>query len=630
MGNQDVEQFTNSEAKKRFTRMLLNDIKAMELMLESGMIEAGITRIGAEQELCLVDENFNPCTNNMEILGKIDDPHFVPEIAQFNIEANLDPQDFGGDCFERMENQLRELMAKAHAAAESENTKIVMTGILPTLRKKHLNFEHMTPNPRYKALDQVIKSMRGSDFELNILGVDELITNHDNILFEACNTSFQVHMQISPEQFTEKYNWALMISGPVLAIAANSPLLLGKRLWMETRIALFQQSVDTRSSTNIKREQEPRVTFGKDWLRGNVVDLYRDNVSRFNSLFATSDQQDAVFELEQGNVPELEALKMHNSTVYKWNRACYGVGGGKPHLRIENRYIPSGPTIKDEMANAAFWLGLMYAMPENVKDLPEEVKFEDCRYNFYNACRSGLDCKFKWYDETLSAEQLIHGKLLPMAREGLKKGGVNQKSIDELLGIIDERLNENMNGSKWVLENFSSLLKGSTANEASRNITEAIYTKQMTSSPVHTWEDINSDEVRKVKKFTTVSDIMETEPYIAKEDDIIDLVANMMSWKNIHSIPVENSRNELVGLITIKELLNYLNMPESKRPETVAEIMSANFVSIGPDATTNELVEILAETRAECVLVTEGKLLSGLVNQQDIVQVARITEIFKK
>ena len=263
MGNQSVNQFTNPEARKKFTRMLLNDIRALERMLEEGMIESGITRIGAEQELCLVDDRFQPKTNNLEILSAINDPHFVPEIAKFNIEANLDPQEFDSDCFSRMEKQLRDLLAKAHEAAETRDTQIVMTGILPTLRKEHLQFDHITPNPRYNALDEAIKAQRGSDFELNILGVDELITNHNNILFEACNTSFQVHMQTSPEEFTQKYNWSQMIAGPVLAVAVNSPLLLGKRLWKETRIALFQQSVDTRSSTNIKRDQEPRVTYRK-------------------------------------------------------------------------------------------------------------------------------------------------------------------------------------------------------------------------------------------------------------------------------------------------------------------------------------------------------------------------------
>ena len=629
MGNQGVKTFSDPEAKKHFTKLLLSDIRALEIMLEDKQIESGITRIGAEQELCLVNEQFEPSDNNMQILDAINDPHFVPEIAQFNIEANLDPQSFDSDCFNRMEKQLRDLMAKAHKAAEKEKTKIIMTGILPTLKKLHLDFNHMTPNPRYRALDEEIKRLRGSDFELNIHGVDELITNHHNILFEACNTSFQIHMQISPEEFTAKYNWAQMIAGPILAISSNAPLLMGKRLWEETRIALFQQSVDTRSSTNIKREQESRVTFGSQWLTGTVVDLYKDNISRFNPLFASEEIENALETLKAGKIPELEALKMHNSTVYKWNRACYGVGNGKPHLRIENRYIPAGPTIKDEIANAALWLGTMYGMPEEYTDLPSMVQFSECRHNFYKAAKNGLECHFKWFDKSVSAEKLIRKIIIPLAKDGLKKAGINESSIKELIGIIEKRVAKKTNGARWIRKNFTTLSEGSTASEASRNITEAIYHNQMTSKPVHQWKDVDLNKEYSKKKFKRVNDIMETNLYIAKEDDLIDLAINMMDWKNIRNIPVENQKNELVGVLTPRELIKFYTAPEGKY-ETVGELMREDYATISHAASTAELVDLLAETRASCILVTEGKFLAGLVEQGDIIQVAHMTQIFKR
>ncbi len=629
MGSQSVNKFTSPESKKKFTRLLLNDIQALDKMLKNNMIESGIYRIGAEQELCLLDNNFMPATNNMEVLKAISDDHFVPEIAKFNIEANLDPFEFEGDCFEKIEDQLRYLLNKAHLVVESMDTKILMTGILPTLRKEHLNFEFMTANPRYKALNEVMKQQKGSDFELNIMAIDELITTHENILFEACNTSFQVHMQIQADEFVSKYNWAQMIAGPVLAVCANSPLLLGKRLWKETRIALFQQSVDTRP-INIKREQEPRVTFGTQWAKGTAVDLFRDNISRFNMLFSSDEKEDALAVLEQGGIPQLEALKMHNSTVYKWNRACYGVGGGKPHLRIENRYIPSGPTVIDEIANAAFWLGIMHSMPHEYHNLPEQVAFEDCRYNFYNAARNGLDCQFKWFNKTVSAQKLIRSVLLPMAREGLEKAKINPHKINELLEVIEKRVEKNKNGSKWLIKNFTSLLEKSTANEASRSITEALYHNQLASKPVHKWRDIDPRKIDGLKKFGTVREIMERELYIAKEDDLIDLVVNMMDWKSIRSIPVENAAHELVGLITVKDLLHYNTKPHSSRPELVKDIMQTEFISIPSSTSTEEAVSLLAQTRACCLLVTEDKHLSGIVTESDIVQVANITKVFKK
>ena len=629
MGNQDVKTFSDPEAKKKFTKLLISDIKALEKMLSSGMIEAGITRIGAEQELCLVDGQFEPADNNLKVLDGINDPHFVPEIAQFNIEANLDPLDFDEDCLIKMELQLRELMSKAHFSAEQLDSKIVMTGILPTLQKDNLQFSFMTPNPRYKALDEVIKAQRGSQFELNITGIDELFTNHDNILFEACNTSFQIHMQISPEEFTEKYNWSQMIAGPILAATTNSPLLLGKRLWEETRISLFQQSVDTRTSNNIKREQEPRVTFGSHWLDGTVVDLYKDNISRFNPLFASTDMEDALEVLAAGGVPKLEALNMHNSTVYKWNRACYGVGGGKPHLRIENRYVPSGPTIKDEMANVALWLGVMYGLPQEYRDLPSLVKFESCRHNFYNAARNGLDCQFTWFEETVSATQLIKEVILPIAREGLESAGINQKSVDELLGIIEGRIENRQNGSKWIRNNFTTLLEHSTASEASHFITEAIYENQMSSLPVHEWKPIDVSLVVRDDRFQKVRDIMKTEAYTAKEDDIIDLAINMMEWKKIQTIPIENHKNELVGLLSERELLKYLATPDNQRSETIGELMNTKFFSISPGASTAELVDLFVEKEASCVLVTEGKFLIGIVGKKDIIKVAKARKTFE-
>ena len=599
-------------------------------MLDEGLIEQGITRIGAEQELCLVDSNFLPSTNNMEVLKQINDPHFVPEIARFNIEANLDPHELKDDCFDKMESELRYLLSKAHHATEKLNTKLVMTGILPTLTQKHLHFDYMTPNPRYKMLDDTIKAERGSNFEMRIMGVDDFIASHDNILFEACNTSFQVHMQIDPKEFTEKYNWAQMIAGPVLAVVANSPLLMGKRLWKETRIALFQQSVDTRTANNIKREQEPRVTFGKKWLEGTVVDLYKDNVSRFNPLITVDQKEDSMDLLKKGKIPQLESLKIHNGTVYKWNRACYGVGGGKPHLRIENRYIPAGPTVKDEVANAAFWLGLMHNQTEDFMDLPSKVNFSDVRYNFYNAARYGVDCQQKWMGKTVSASLLVRKVLLPLAEQGLRKANVNEQTIEDLLGIIERRVAKKRTGSVWILDNFNQMLENSTANEASRNITEAIYHQQMTSLPVHRWKDVQPQKGYSGKKYEYAKDIMETDLYIAREDDLVDLAINMMDWKNIRSIPVENAKHELVGLITARELLTYHTAHNDREEVLVSDVMTRDYVELGPDASTKEIINTLANTRACCILITEDKKLMGLVSESDIIQVAKHTGIYDR
>ena len=364
VGDQNVSLFQDPKEKQLFTKCLINDIKALEYMLKHNMFEDEPIRIGAEQELVLVGSDWMPALTFDKILEEVDDESFTTELARFNLEINMDPLKFEGDVFSRLQRTLQNKLKKARLISEKHDTRILLVGILPTITRSHLKFDFMTPNPRYKMLNDLIKGVRKANFELNIKGVDELLTSHENILFEACNTSFQVHLQIPQDEFVSRYNWAQAIAGPVLAATANSPLLMGRRLWRETRVALFQQSIDMRNTNRLKRETEPRVSFGNKWLYHSVAELYQDNISRFNTLFANETKENSGELLEQGEVPKLKALCLHNGTVYMWNRACYGISEtGKPHLRIENRYIAAGPTVVDEIANAAFWLGLMMGMP---------------------------------------------------------------------------------------------------------------------------------------------------------------------------------------------------------------------------------------------------------------------------
>ena len=239
-------------------------MKALEMMIKNDVFEKDIQRIGAEQELCLVDKNFLPSNNALKVLEKVNDKRFTTEIALFNLEINLDPHELGGDCFSMIDKDLTKLISHVDKVANSiEDNRILLTGILPTLRKTDLVFENITPHKRYKVLNKILRDIRGDDFLLKIKGVDELIINHKSILFEACNTSFQMHLQIPINEMVEKYNWAQVIAGPVLAISANSPLLLGRELWSETRIALFQQSVDLRNRSYLQREQK---TPGFIWI----------------------------------------------------------------------------------------------------------------------------------------------------------------------------------------------------------------------------------------------------------------------------------------------------------------------------------------------------------------------------
>ena len=209
------------------------------------------------------------------MLTALNDQHFTTELAKYNLELNLDPIELKEKAFEKMEQQLRLLMGRAETEADKRNMHIILTGILPTITPRHIEFGHMTPNPRFEELNRVMREHKGGDFELNIQGVDQLITKHDSIVFEACNTSFQTHLQIEHTEAVAQYNWAQAISAPVLAVCANSPLLLGKELWAETRIALFQQSIDIRSGSTLIREQQPRVTFGTRWVRESISEIFK-------------------------------------------------------------------------------------------------------------------------------------------------------------------------------------------------------------------------------------------------------------------------------------------------------------------------------------------------------------------
>ncbi|MCB0472171.1 MAG: CBS domain-containing protein, partial [Flavobacteriaceae bacterium] len=481
MGSQSVKAIKSLRERKKFVFHLLNDVKTLELMIRENAFEQQVQRVGIEQELCVTTRLFRPSLNALKILEKINDPHFTTELALFNLEINLDPVELKENAFAEIEKELTNLIEKAHSAAdEVENNKILLTGILPTLKKKDLIFENMTPHERYRILNDILKNLRGEEFKMRIRGVDELIIKHDSILFEACNTSFQVHLQIGLDEIVDKYNWAQAIAGPVLSVMCNSPMLMGRELWCETRIALFQQSVDMRNTSYLLREQKPRVSFGNDWIRKSILELYTDDISRYTPLVTENIIENSLAEYQRGIMPRLRALNIHNGTLYKWNRLCYGVNKetNEAHLRIENRYIPSGPSIKDEVANTLLWVGVMQGMPDEYKEIWKKMPFKDARGNFVNAARTGINTYFNWFDKGISAKKLAKTVLIPMARTGLKKSNIDAGDIDYYLNIIEKRIENNITGSKWLIRSSRNLRKDFSNDQANILLTNAMYKYQ--------------------------------------------------------------------------------------------------------------------------------------------------------
>ena len=394
MGAQDVQQERDAAQKRQFITHLLRDVQALEAMIERGMIETGVRRIGAEQELFLVDQTWRPAPVAMDILDIIEDPHFTTELGRFNLEINLDPLPFTNTCLSTLERDLTELLQKLRTVTHRQGVEVTLTGILPTLRKSDLTLANMTPRPRYVALNEIMTHMRGDAYEFRLKGTDELIVKHDSVMLESCCTSFQVHYQVGAEEFALLYNLAQAVTAPLLAAAANAPLLFGRRLWRETRIPLFQQAIDTRSASHHLRERSPRVSFGQQWVQESVVELFKEDLARFRVLLGATIQEDSLAALRQGITPSLQALRIHNGTVYRWNRSCFGFNDGKAHLRIENRVLPSGPTILDEVANAAFFLGLLSGGPAVYGDITKKLAFHDAETNFLAAAQVGLDAQF--------------------------------------------------------------------------------------------------------------------------------------------------------------------------------------------------------------------------------------------
>ncbi len=659
MGEANVKVVRDKNQMQHFVKQLLRDVEAFEYMLKNDWFEKDITRIGAEQEMCLVDKDtFKPAPINMEVLELMKDWDWVgTELAKFNLETNMTPLEFKGDCLSEMEKENNDGLQKIRGVLKNFNAEVVLTGILPTLRKFDLSLDNLTPKPRYFALIESIKehSLRGdSHFELRLDGIDELHIRHDSPLLEACNTSFQIHLQVSAEDFVPYYNIAQTLAAPMISIAANSPMVFGRRLWHETRIALFQQALDTRTSHDHLRERRPRVNFGSDWLHESVLEIHKEDIARFRVLLGDIVEEDSLAQVMKGITPKLRALQIHNSTVYRWNRPCYGISpNGKPHLRIENRVLPAGPSVLDATANAAFWLGLMIGMKrridsgyytkenknqKSVNQIQDMIGFEDIRDNFDKAAKFGFDTTYTWFnDKKIAPRELILEELLPIAREGLKARKVDEADIEKYLGVIEARAKLHMTGARWQLRSFTKLIKEVNVDEALAVMTSAIIKNQWENKPVHTWEQVGIKDFEALKRYQPsqlrVEEFMQTDLFTAQKDDIIELVSELMDWRKIRYMPVEDAKGKLVGLISSRLLLrHFTHDKESKRQTTVSEVMLENPMTVKPEATLQEALDTMRENKIGCLPVTntENELI-GVITEMDFLRItSRLMERLEK
>ncbi len=627
MGDLNVKLISNRKDLNNFTKHLLKDIHALERMVEERWFNEGPIHIGAEQEICIVDKHFKPAPKAMDLLEHLDDKYFTTELARFNIEANLEPLEFKGNCFSSLENNINSLLADLIKVGDKEQVNFVLTGILPTIRKFDLGIDNLTPLQRYRALIDAIEELRGKYCELHIEGMDELNIKHDSAMLEACNTSFQVHLQTRPDDFVKMYNISQVLAAPSLSISCNSPMLFGKRLWAETRIALFQQSIDTRVTSEHLRDRSPRVTFGNDWLHKSIVEMYKEDVARFRVLLMSDLEDDVMAQMDQGITPKLKSLMIHNSTVYRWNRACYGISPNKkPHLRIENRLFPSGPSVVDEVSNAAFWIGLMNAFNDTYSDITKLIDFDSAKDNFTSSAREGLNTSVAWLNnKKVNMRELLKEELIPMAKEGLLHHDVDKKDADRYMDVISARLESGQTGTQWMIDSQLNLQKDANKEEVLTAITASMVEHQKNNKPIHEWELASLDAIKEWQPHSLlVEEFMTTDIYTVHEDDIPELVSDIFVWKNYRYLLIEDKEGKLKGLITYKELLNHFNKhcDTAKRNDTtVKDLMLKNPVTIEPEATIKDALKLLNKYELTCLPVVKNQKLVGIITEGNFLSI---------
>ncbi|MFL6133956.1 MAG: glutamate--cysteine ligase [Nocardioidaceae bacterium] len=490
MGEKVAQQEFTREDRTRYREKVRRCLDVFARMLREARFDADAPMTGLEIELNLVDEVGDPALKNAEALEAIADPDFQTELGQFNLEINVSPKRLKDRGFTEFEEGVRASLNDAESKAAKVGAHMVMIGILPTLSAGHMSPDSITPNPRYQLLGDQILAARGEDIVIDISGPERLRTTSDSIVPEAACTSTQLHIQVSPEDFAAYWNASQAVAGVQLALGANSPFLLGRELWRETRIPLFEQATETRSEELKVQGVRPRVWFGERWIN-TIFDLFEENVRYFPALLPVIDDEDPIHKLESGHTPALAELRLHNGTIYRWNRPVYDVVDDTPHLRVENRVLPAGPTVADTMANAAFYFGLVRTLAEHERPLWSQMSFSAAEENFHVAARQGIDAQVYWPGlGQVPATELVVRRLLPMARAGLDSWGVLPDERDRLLGIIEQRCIVGQNGASWFAERFHQRVgaNGGDRLDALRATLNQYRERMHTNEPVHTWD----------------------------------------------------------------------------------------------------------------------------------------------
>ncbi|WP_077100948.1 glutamate-cysteine ligase family protein [Mycobacterium terramassiliense] len=487
---EEVKRTTYDRAQREeYRRKVRLCLDVFETMLARSRFDADRPLTGMEIECNLVDSDYQPAMSNRVVLDAIADPAYQTELGAYNIEFNVPPRPLPGHTGLDLEAEVRTSLNDAELKANSWGAHIVMIGILPTLMPEHLDDNWMSESKRYAALNDSIFSARGEDIPINISGPEPLSWRAATIAPESACTSMQLHLQLAPEEFAANWNAAQVLAAPQLALAANSPYFFGHQLWSETRIELFAQSTDTRPEELKAQGVRPRVWFGERWI-ASVLDLFGENIQYFPSLLPEISDEDPVAELAAGRTPQLAELRLHNGTVYRWNRPVYDVVDERAHLRLENRVLPAGPTVIDMLGNAAFYYGVLRSLSEAQDPLWNKMGFVVAQANFLEAARHGIDARLHWPGVgEVTARELVLDTLLPIADDGLRRWGVDAEVRDRFLGVIEGRARAGRNGATWQVSTVRTLENAGVSRPAALAEMLRRYCEHMhANEPVHTWD----------------------------------------------------------------------------------------------------------------------------------------------
>ncbi len=483
----NTDQFTDADFA-RFAQRLTTQLGQLRAVLDTPGFGEGATTLGAELELCIIDRHGKALPVNRALLAKHLDPHLTLEIDRFNLEYNLTPVAARGRPFAALQLELHNALASLNRTATTFDGRIVPVGILPTLTEDDLSQDALTDLPRYRALNEGLRRIRHAPFEVRIDGEDPLTLHSPDIALEGANTSFQVHLRVAPSDFARMYNAAQLATPIALAVSANSPIFLGHQLWDETRVALFKQSLDYRDLDATRWRAPARVGFGHGWVRRDVWEVFAESVALFAPILPLCEDGLA----DTGSVPALRELRLHQSTVWRWNRAIYDPGEGG-HLRIEMRALPAGPTPLDMAANAAFLIGLTVGLSSRVDDLLSGLPFALAEWNFYRAAQHGVDARVVWPTATAPSPversvSTLARELLPVAEEGLNSLGVEEEEITRLLRVIRERIESRQTGARWMRAGLDRARRTHDVPAALADVVEGYVARAATGRPVHEWE----------------------------------------------------------------------------------------------------------------------------------------------